>query len=447
MSVPTVDLLDAALVQRFRTLADAARGVGDGPVLVWASAPAETVPSLLPHEPGWLWHSPRSQAVAAGEAWSSSGLPEGSVAAWRSVLKRCAAAGPIGPMAFCGVAFEPTATPSGPWSGFPPSVVSVPRVLWLRVGSRSYAALACVGSAETLPEEVKRTLELADRWSADQLRRAPGKARVVSERPSADVWKSQVARLEACCRRGPLRKVVLARSVELEGVFPPSEVVRRLQTRYPRCTTFAAFRNGATFLGATPERLAFVRSGRVLTEALAGTAPRGRTQEADESLRRELEESAKERSEHELVTEHVRAALSRLCARVWEGRREVVALPNVQHLRTRFAGRLRPSVDALEAALALHPTPAVAGSPVPLAYAWLKDHEELDRGWYAGVVGWVGAQAAELVVAIRSALVRADRAWAFAGCGIVAGSEPDAEYAESEAKLLPLLEALGGEVP
>jgi salicylate biosynthesis isochorismate synthase len=446
--VPTVGLLDAALVHRFRALArEAARRAGGGPVLAWASGPVEQVPWLLPREPGWLWRSPRTQAAAAGEAWAARGVPDGTAAAWRSLLQRSVAAGPVGPVAFCGVAFDPAAAPAGPWAGFPPSVVSVPRVLWLRVRDRRYVALACLAAADTLAEEVERTLTVAERWSADEPRLASGRARVVAERPAPDAWKSSVTRAEACCRAGPLRKVVLARSVELAGFWRPAEVVRRLQARYPTCTTFATSQGGATFLGATPERLAFVRAGRMLTEALAGTAARGGTREEDSLLRRQLEESPKQRWEHELVADHVRAAVQRLCARVWEGRREVVALPNVQHLRTRFAGRLRPLADAIEAALALHPTPAVAGSPIHLARAWLRQHEWFDRGWYAGVVGWVGAQAAELVVAIRSALLRADRAWAFAGCGIVAGSDPEAEYRESEAKLLPLLQALGAEVP
>jgi isochorismate synthase len=446
--VPTLGLLDAQLVHRFRSLAcaAAARATGE-PVLVWASAGAEIAPYSLPRAPGWLWRSPRTrtQATASGEAWASQGSVEATERAWRALLARSVSAGPVGPLAFCGVAFDATAAPAGVWAGFPASIVSVPRVLWLRVRGRPYVALACVAGATDLLEEVERTLAWAERWPADEADATPVGARVVAERPSADAWKSCVAHAEACCRAGPLQKVVLARSVELEGGSGPAEVVRRLQARYPTCTVFANARAGATFLGATPERLAFVRGGRVVTEALAGTAPRGRTSEEDDLLRRQLEASPKQRWEHELVADHVRAVLKRRCVRTWEGRREVLALRNVQHLRTRFAGRLSPPADAVTAALALHPTPAVAGSPVDLAQRWLREHEPLDRGWYAGVVGWVSAQAAELVVAIRSALITPGRAWAFAGCGIVAGSDPEAEYAESQVKLLPLLEAMGAE--
>lgn len=442
------DLLAAPLVRRFRALASmAVKRAQDNPVLVWTSAPVEEIPWFLPREPGWLWRSPRSHVCAAGQAWAASGAPEATAQAWGSVRENCVTEGPLGPMAFCGIAFDPSTTPTGPWTGFPPSMVSVPRVLWLRTRGRSYAALSCLASSETLPREIEQTLQLAEQgcWADARFRFA--RARVAAEHPPSDVWKTGVAQAESLCRTGPLQKVVLARSVELETSSSAWQVIRRLWTRYPTCTVFAASYGGATFLGATPERLALVRGRHLLTEALAGTAPRGHMPEQDDLLRRQLEESPKQRWEHQLVADHVRTAMHRLCERVWEGRREVVVLPNVQHLRTRFVGRLHGLVDPLTVAFALHPTPAVAGSPLHLARAWLREHERLERGWYGGVVGWVGVGTAELVVAIRSALLRADRAWAFAGCGIVAGSDPEAEYAESQAKLLPLLEALGAEVP
>lgn len=444
-----VGLLGASLADRFRAIARAAAREGDRPVLVWASGPADTSLHRLPPDPVWLWRSPRTrrQLAAAGEAWTLSGPPEAAVRAWRSLLARSWSVGPVGPLAFWAVAFDPEFAPSGPWAAFPPSVVSLPRALRLRVRDRSYLALACVGAGGDLLEEAERTLALVEGGSGEEPTPASGRGRVVAEHPATDAWKSCVARAEACCRVGPLRKVVLARSVELSGAWSPEAVVRRLWARYPTCTAFAARRAGATFLGASPERLAFVQGGRLVAEALAGTAPRGRTPEEDRRLRRELEDSPKQRWEHELVLHHVRAVVRALCVRVWEGRREVVPLPNVQHLRTRLAGRLSPPGDATNVALRLHPTPAVAGSPVDVARAWLREHEGVDRGWYAGVVGWVSADAAELVVAIRSALLRSDRAWAFAGCGVVAGSDPEAEYAESQAKLVPLLEALGAEAP
>jgi menaquinone-specific isochorismate synthase len=270
------------------------------------------------------------------------------------------------------------------------------------------------------------------------------RAEVLRSWPAEEDWKAEVAAAEAACRSGALEKVVLARCVEVATEARPEAVLDTLAGRYPTCTSFAVSAGQAVFVGATPETLVRVRGERVWTQALAGTAPRGLDPQQDGTIRRRLLESPKEAREHDLVVSHLRQALGAVCADVRCGRRGVLLLPNVQHLRTRLSGRIQAPAGLLELAGRLHPTPAVAGLPVAAATEWIRGHESVPRGWYAGLVGWVDAAGGgAVVVAIRSALVQEGHAWAFAGCGIVAGSDPQRELEESRLKLRPLMEALG----
>lgn len=185
--------------------------------------------------------------------------------------------------------------------------------------------------------------------------------------------------------------------------------------------------------------------GRVHGAAVAGSAPRGRTPGEDRARARALRESKKEQEEHAVVAREVRAALVDLCERV-EGPESprILATAGIQHLVTPLHGRLRdPAIGVLGVAARLHPTPAVGGAPRPAALDWLARNEGLDRGWYAGAVGWSDlAGRGELTVALRSALLRGGHATAFAGAGIVRGSDPEAELAETRLKLQGALAAL-----
>ncbi len=451
--MPELATVPVSLQEKFLRVSRAARAAaerGGAPVLAWASEPyPRSALADLPL-PGWAWAWRRPaagiSAWAAGEAWAvelhGSGRFGHAASLWREVARRAVWEGPLRPVAFAGFAFGEGQS-TGPWHGFPDCLLSVPRMLRVRVLGREYVALACVVAPQDDEGEVERTVSLLD--AVRQARRGPAaRAGVVRWLPPDGRWRTQVEAAEAACRAGHLEKVVLARCVELSTSAPPQQALHTLSTRYPTCTAFAVSRPQGVFLGATPEVLARVRHGTVWTQALAGTAPRGSGPREDELARGQLVASPKEAREHELVAAHLRQALAGLCRDVRERPREVVTLPNVHHLRTRFSGRLNPGLGLLEVASRLHPTPAVAGLPVRVACEWVREHESVPRGWYAGAVGWVDASGqGELVVAIRSALVRDGRAWAFAGCGVVAGADPDREVRESQLKLQPVLEALG----
>ncbi len=241
-------------------------------------------------------------------------------------------------------------------------------------------------------------------------------------------------------RAGALRKIVLARTrcYAASGELDPTAVLTRLASRELRGFRFLVeVGPGQAFLGVTPERLVS-RSGRTArSEAVAGTRPRGVDGVADRLLGESLISSAKDRREQALVVERVREALT-ACAtslRI-DAEPRLLRLAYVQHLATRIVADLRPDVSDVDLVRALHPTPAVAGAPVMQAIEALRAFEPFDRGLYAGPVGVVSRDGAEIAVAIRSALISGDRLTAFAGAGIVEGSDPAEEWRETGHKLL-----------
>ena len=260
---------------------------------------------------------------------------------------------------------------------------------------------------------------------------------------SLDSWRAGVLAALEAIGSGRLDKVVLAReaAVEADGPFPRAELLRRLQRR-PGGSTFLYASDG--FVGASPELL-IRRRGRVATSRpMAGTVPQGDSAGAEADGLARLTGSPKEAVEHRLVVDAVAEGLAKVADRVEVGRPEVVRLATVAHLATEITADLTgPLPTALELAGLLHPTPAVGGSPRDAALAAIAALEPFDRGRYAGPVGWVDrAGDGEWAVALRCATLDGRRAHLIAGAGIVPGSDPDAEWAETEHKLRAMLEVL-----
>jgi salicylate biosynthesis isochorismate synthase/menaquinone-specific isochorismate synthase len=181
----------------------------------------------------------------------------------------------------------------------------------------------------------------------------------------------------------------------------------------------------------------------VETAALAGTAPRGASRAADQAIGEALRDSSKNGAEHAIVVRHLESALAGCCDDVDVAREPVLLRTRtVQHLCTEIRARRRAAapVSLLELVGRLHPTPAVGGAPRQAALEWLAEHETIDRGWFAGPVGFVQSDGdGEFAVALRSALARGRFATAWAGAGIVARSQPMAEFTETELKLRTVL--------
>jgi menaquinone-specific isochorismate synthase len=261
---------------------------------------------------------------------------------------------------------------------------------------------------------------------------------------SALQWERAVAVAVDRISTGALRKVVLARDVFGTAADPidPRVLLRRLAARYPDCFTFAC----ANLVGATPELLVRRQDGEVSALVLAGTAPRGGHPAEDADLGADLLASAKNTEEHAYAVTSVRDALAPLCSALEvSARPSLLKLANVYHLGTPVRGTLAADRSALSLAGSLHPTAAVCGTPADAALELIRELEGMERGRYAGPVGWVDAHGnGEFGIALRCAELDGARARLFAGCGIVAGSDPRAELAETEVKLRPMRHALEG---
>jgi isochorismate synthase len=232
-----------------------------------------------------------------------------------------------------------------------------------------------------------------------------------------------------------------------DGVVAAGAVARALRSAYPACFTYlVGGADGTAFAGASPELL-LRRAGRLVTsQPMAGSTARGEDDVQDEALARRLLASAKDGAEHRVTAEHVAAALADVCASVELGEPEIVRFTNIQHLATTVRGVLRePPATLLELAAVLHPTPAINGAPAAAARRLIAELEQMERGWYAGAVGWTdGRGDGELAVAIRGGLLCEDGARLYAGNGMMPDSDPATELAETQLKLKALLGALAG---
>ncbi|MBI4515748.1 MAG: isochorismate synthase [Deltaproteobacteria bacterium] len=422
-------------------------------VLALVAAGGESSPPY-----GFLWQHPAEQFALAAAGVAADFRATGSnrfrtiAAAWAELVHEAVIGGEAaaaGPIVTGGFSFAPEPPPDEDWHGFPPGRMVLPQISVLQQGQSATLTVNLLVEGAHGLEDIVGQIEARYaklRFAAA----APMGSRLASSPPecaaaaaqSPAAWRAAAGATIADIASGRLDKLVLARDYRLRSTraFESARIVARLRQAHPNCTTFWIATPNGSFLGATPERLVRLADGVVCSAALAGTSARG----VSSALDRALLDNGKERHEHALVVRAIAAALTPLCDSLTvPAAPQVLALENLQHLFTPISGTLRAQCSVLELVERLHPTPAVAGYPRAAALALLTDREAFNRGWYAGPIGWINArQEGEFAVALRSALVRGDRAALFAGAGIVAGSDPDAELAETELKLQPLLAAL-----
>jgi menaquinone-specific isochorismate synthase len=245
-----------------------------------------------------------------------------------------------------------------------------------------------------------------------------------------------------------MEKVVLARKtkVSFSDEVTSDFVLDNLWKQQPDSFIFSFEQEGSCFIGATPERLVKKDGEEILSTCLAGSIARGKDLEEDEQLGRELLEDEKNRYEHQLVVDSIRQALSDDCKRLSiPDEPQLMKLKDIQHLYTPVKGTAPAGLSILTLVEKLHPTPALGGVPRKEAMQVIREEEQMDRGLYAGPVGWMGAYGnGEYAVALRSGLLKGDHAFIYAGCGIVAPSDPDSEFKETQMKFRPMQRALGG---
>jgi len=364
-----------------------------------------------------------------------------------------------GPVLIGGFSFDPARPRTRLWQRFPAGLLLLPRLLFHQQEGRATLTCSVLVHAGDLLTPLREALadelqQLSELLAGQPAVASPGSlpARLYPLRDiwPARAWQELVGRAVASIGQGAYAKIVLAREAEVSGegqAFDLRQTLQNLRQGYPTACIFAFQRGAQAFIGATPEQLVRARDGKLYAMALAGSAPRGADAEEDQRLGSELLRSPKNRREHEIVIAMVRDALAHLCSSVQVAEAPgLLRLKNIQHLQTGLVGELLPGHALLEALHILHPTPAVGGSPTEAALCFIREQENLDRGWYAGPLGWVDLQGnGEFMVALRSALLEQQRARLFAGCGIVQDSDALAEYAESCLKLQVILRSLAGE--
>lgn len=368
-------------------------------------------------------------------------------------LEDTLAVGPVttpfaGPHFFLAATFADEVPAGDP---FPALRLFVPRWQVSRMGDGSVAVANLVITADAPIDLITAKVWKAhEKFRAFDYRAAPRRDRpegvLRTEELSGD-YRAAVRRGLEGIARGDYRKIVLARAQRLTagGDFHPLGVLNHLRQRFPSCYAFSvADGAGRSFIGASPERLVRVVGGRMHTEALAGSAPRGATASEDAALARGLLQSDKDRREHRLVLESIARRTADLGLQLEHtAAPRLLGLANVQHLHTPVSAALPAGVHLLDLVARLHPTPAVGGTPREPAVAAIAAIETFSRGLYAGPLGWVDWRGeGEFIVALRSALIDGATATAYAGAGLVAGSDPEKEFAETELKFHALLDAL-----
>ena len=262
-----------------------------------------------------------------------------------------------------------------------------------------------------------------------------------------DEWTRAVLDARQAIAGTALEKVVLARELKLKKQRrqQPNIILDKLRMQYPNCSTFyIQKRQAPAFIGCSPEKLLSFNGNTIQTEALAGSIGRGNTDAEDTRLANTLLNSPKNKREHSYVVKSIEQDLSASAHNLKHRDTPVIKkLANVQHLYTPISAEKRNDVNPLSLLSQLHPTPAVGGYPRKKAINYIRKHESLNRGWFAGPVGWMNSRdEGEFTVAIRSGLIKETEATLFAGCGLVADSDPDKEWQETNLKFMPMLSAL-----
>ncbi len=356
-----------------------------------------------------------------------------------------------GPVWLGGFAFDPDGGGTPTWSSMAPASMVLPEVSICRSEG---SAFLTVNAVVRPGEDVERVGEaLASRLAGMRLQ-APlplldphptARAEIRNARPPRQ-FEAAVEGATSRIAAGEMSKVVLAREVIVSAAaaHDPAAVFGAMREQFPACFCFCCGTPEAAFIGASPELLLRRSGAGVSTVALAGSTRRSSDPAVDDHLGEQLLRSDKDRREQRIVAERIVRALRPHAVWVESGSEpEIVKVANIQHLATPVIAQLAEPHSAIELAGMLHPTPAVGGEPWPVAATAIAELEGMDRGWYAAPVGWMDAtEDGEFCVALRSALLRDREAHLFAGVGVVAGSDPAAELAETEVKLEALLPLL-----
>ena len=350
-----------------------------------------------------------------------------------------------GPRFWCSFSFSAVATDAP----FPAATIFLPRIQIVRQ-EQSCILVANVAinkrNTKSVLEQIRQEIQAINLANCKAVESARQPIRLETQLEAAVLFKSAVASALKSIEKEELSKIVIAHATDVFSATPFNIIhsLNNLRQRHSDCYIFSTSNGrGHSFIGASPERLISIQNQRLVTDALAGSAPRGKTASEDASFASRLLSSQKEQREHQAVTQFIIQRLRQLDLTPQRSPRQLLQLSNIQHLWTQIYAQLPAHVNPLDIVARLHPTPAVAGVPTQRACEQIRRYETFDRGLYAAPLGWIDYQGnSHFIVGIRSALIKGNHARLYAGAGIVAGSDPDKEFAEVQLKLQSLLKAL-----
>ena len=344
-----------------------------------------------------------------------------------------------------GVAFDRTVEC---WPEFGRARFVLPRIELRRSGQKIKILLNLNFDNQNRELEYQQALDVIAKIEKPKPLSPPNKTRLMSrsDLPDKDRWRELVEQVTQHNFNQTTPKVVLSRQTQIEIAeqLDPWTVLACWQGRNPNSFQFGfQFSPDRTFISCSPERLYLRRQNELFTEALAGTTIRGLNQEEDDLLAQQLLDDVKNSHENQLVRQHIVDALKPLSQYVGaDEKAKIFKLTHIQHLHRAIRAELNAGVNDFDLLRALHPTPAVGGLPRHSALNFIRQREGYARGWYAGACGYFNHYESEFSVAIRSALIEPRRISLYAGAGVVAGSDPDAEWQELENKLATILSIL-----
>ena len=356
-----------------------------------------------------------------------------------------------GPVAFGCFSFDPLKEKTSLWSHFSAAVFRLPKFMLSIIDNQAFLTTNVICNSSQDPDIYigieKERQKLLTRAAFPCIKYDEV---ILNDRMDvrSEEWLDSVKKVVQDLKKGPLKKVVLARELRLffnEHVHIES-ALNRLLSEQLDSYVFAMESNEDCFIGATPERLVRKEQEHAFSACLAGSTARGHNEEEDTQLGEALLKDDKNRIEHQYVVNVIRQAMEETCHEVKiPSAPQLLKLKHIQHLYTPVIGTLDQHISILSLVEKLHPTPALGGFPKEEAKAKIREVEALDRGLYAGPIGWLDYRGnGDFAVAIRSGLIQGNEASIFAGCGIVEDSVAQFEFEETNIKFKPMLSALGG---
>lgn len=376
-------------------------------------------------------------------------------AEWKSLTKNCVKGqAALQPILFGGFTFDPQNSVNGEWTDFPEAYFALATYQLVLRDDKAYISIHLIAQATQAEQQFealrKERDHLIDAAQVAQVQLYTKPEITNYFEPYKDPYLASIDQVTALIKAKQAAKVVIARSLALqfkEQVTSP-QVLAQIIDEQPESYLFGLEWHELLFFGASPERLVKVENGRAYSSCVAGSIQRGKTPEEDEAYGQSLLNDPKNGGEHQYVVDMIADTFRKNCVemKIPDGPR-LLKIRDIQHLYTPVEGQLKDEATILQLTKHLHPTPALGGVPRTEAMSAIRKYEPMNRGLYAAPIGWLDAEGnGEFAVAIRSAALIKDKAYLYAGGGIVADSEPQSEYEETLVKFRPMLRALGGQV-